>query len=64
MNDTNTNNTSMSDMNSRLSRIEGALPHLATKADIKGLEAKIYLLAFGIVVSALVQVGLLLLFNR
>lgn len=54
----------MNDANSILSRIEGSLPHLATKADIRGLEAKIYLVAFGVVVSALVQVGLLLLFNR
>ena len=45
----------------RIARIEGALPHLATKADIKGLEAKIWFVAFGVVASAAIQIALLLL---
>ena len=50
-----------SELEMRVGRIEGAIPHLATKADIKGLEAKLYVLAFGIVLTILIQVGLYLL---
>ena len=53
--------TANDNLKERVARIEGTLPHLATKADIKGLEAKIYLIGAGVVLSILTQIGMYLL---